>query len=96
MVVLAAMRSRGAQERPAAPNCPSTSWAPFTSQRACGNMLRPCSFRTSRRPTRLKRRSPSRDSSSFNAALVADWESEMSLAAAVVLPARAIATKICS
>ena len=49
-----------------------------------------------RLPTRSNRRVESCDSSSLSAALVADCDSEMDSAAAVVLPQRATAQKIWS
>ncbi|KOG04305.1 Uncharacterized protein ABJ98_2070 [Pseudomonas syringae pv. aceris] len=47
-------------------------------------------------PTRSNKRVPNALSSSFNAALVADWDSARALPALVVLPQRVIAQKICN
>ena len=64
--------------------------------RACGSSRRPLSLSTRRLPTRSNSCAPSKVSSSFRAALVADCDSAICSAAALVLPVSATARKICN
>ena len=77
-------------------NCFSSCATPSSRRNAWGRKRRPTSFSCRRLPTRSNRRVESCDSSSLSAALVADCDSEMDSAAAVVLPQRATAQKIWS
>ncbi len=65
--------------------------APSKTASAAGNSARPVSLSSSRLPTRSNSGAPNDRSSSWSAALVADWESGMLAAAALVVPRRAIA-----
>ena len=89
------MRSDCACALPSRDIC-SMPAAPSSKAKARGNSARPLSFNSRRLPARSNRRSDSRRSSSLTAELVADCDSAISALAAVVLPLRATATKICS
>jgi len=69
---------------------------PASKVRASGSNARPWPLSTSRRPTRSNNASPSRLSSSLSAALTADCDKPMASPAAVVVPASAMAEKICN
>lgn len=75
--------------------CLCADWC-GSSARARGSNARPLSLSSRRLPARSNRRSDSSRSSSFTAELVADCDSAISALAAVVVPLRATATKICS
>ncbi|RMN84729.1 hypothetical protein ALQ56_102087 [Pseudomonas syringae pv. papulans] len=96
MVLLLPMRSRAFNAASGNRKLSSICWAFSSIFMARGSNVWPLSFRTRRLPTRSNKRVPSALSSSFNAALVADWDSAKALPALVVLPQRVIAQKICN
>ncbi|MNN56929.1 hypothetical protein D3C81_1718890 [compost metagenome] len=97
MVVLAPTRQRtGATASRPVLKRRSISAMPASSARASGSRARPWPLSTSRRPTRSNSARPNRLSNSLKAALTADCDKPMVSPAAVVVPASAMAEKICS